>query len=199
MGVSEFNRLMVDTISIIKKDGTTINDIKANVQRNKIFINDGKLPIEDGDSVARILPSGIVEEYIIKDKGFYTGMGSIPDNYQMSVEKKDSIKPEKNNSYENFNFVANNGAKVFINSNDNSINIKSENEVFQDLLKALDQIDENLLSKESKQDLIKDIKELEKNIDNKEKFGSKFTEFIGKTGSIINIISPYIDLLTKFL
>ena len=63
----------------------------------------------------------------------------------------------------------------------------------------MDQIDENLLSKESKKDLIKDIKELEKNIDNKEKFGSKFTEFIGKTGLIINIISPYIDLLTKFL
>lgn len=35
--------------------------------------------------------------------------------------------------------------------------------------------------------------------ENKVKFGEVFSEFIGKAGSIMTVVSPFIELLTKFL
>lgn len=195
--MSPFNSLMRDTISIIKKNGQILNNIKASVQKNKIYINDGKLEIEENDIVIRILPSGIVEEYIILDIGFHKGFGSIPDNYQMTVKKKNIMEIENNKN--SFNFIADNGAQVYINSEDNSVNIELDNQLFSNLISELKSIDRDLISDELKADLIKDVKELESIKNNKAKFGMKFTEFIGKTGSIIQIISPYIELLSKFI
>lgn len=197
MSSKNFDSFMVDIISIVKKDGTTINDVKASVEKNKIFINDVKTPIEDGDIAIRLLPSGIVEEYTIIDKGFMKSMGSFPDNYQMTVKKKHNIVADKNN--ETYNFTANNDAKLFIHSNDNSININMGSSIFEDLIEKLNEIDETSMSTDLKNELIKDINDLEKFKDDKNKFGPKFTDFVGKTGAIINVIAPYIDLLTKFL
>lgn len=110
------------------------------MQSDLIFIVDGNLPIEDSDIAIRILPSGVVEEYIILDKGFHKGIRQIPDHYQMSVRRKGTTIPDQRN--EHINFTADNGAKVFINSSDHSVNMISDINVFEDLIKELKKIDD---------------------------------------------------------
>lgn len=83
-----FSNMMNDTISIIKPDGTSFDNIKASVQHENIFVMNGSLPIEEGDSIIRILPNNMQEEYIVLDRGFYPKSGGIPANFQMKVEKK---------------------------------------------------------------------------------------------------------------
>lgn len=59
-----------DNVKIIKKDLTVIEDVEALVDRNKIFIDDGSLNIEEGDIIEHVLPNGAKEQYLVIDRGF---------------------------------------------------------------------------------------------------------------------------------
>ena len=80
--------LMRDKVSLIKDDGSRFDNIKANVQPDKILINDVSLPIEEGDKLIRTLPNNLVERYIVLDRCYYAGIGGIPPHYQVKVRKE---------------------------------------------------------------------------------------------------------------
>jgi len=83
--------LLRDTVRLIKSDGRHFDNIKASVQRGKIFTADSKIPIEEGDVFERDLPSGITEKYRVTDAGFNEHHGGIPAHYQSHVEKVTSF------------------------------------------------------------------------------------------------------------
>jgi hypothetical protein len=89
--------MMKDRVTLIKKkDGRRFEDMRASVQRDKIFTADTEIPIEEGDFFERVLPNGIVEQYTILDAGFYVGSGRIPAHYQSNVRKQtriDAVQP----------------------------------------------------------------------------------------------------------
>lgn len=77
-----------DKVTLLKKNGSQITDVKAIVQSNEIFIDDGNLPIEEGDKFIRILPNGLSESYLVLDRGFYDAWEGIDAHYQVKVIKE---------------------------------------------------------------------------------------------------------------
>ena len=77
-----------ERVKIIKQDQSVLDNVEALVQREKIFIEDGSLNIEEGDIIERTLPAGNKEEYLVIDRGFYKGMHGIPNHYQIKVRKQ---------------------------------------------------------------------------------------------------------------
>lgn len=78
-----------DTITICKSNCENIENIKANVQKNKIFIKRSDILIEAGDKVIRSMSNGGQEQYLVVDPGFHEGLGNIKAGYQMDVKKDD--------------------------------------------------------------------------------------------------------------
>ena len=83
-------KLLKDKVILKKDNGQTVEDIKARVLSNNIFIADTSLPIEKGDRLIRNLPNGLVETYIIENLGYCKGALSITAHYQVAVRKEEA-------------------------------------------------------------------------------------------------------------
>ena len=119
-----FAGLTNDIVSLVKADGTVVkSDIRASVQRNKIFIFDVSLPIEVGDHILRTLPSGLVEDFIVEDPGYYSGATGLPGSYQCVVRRSGaSASPAQsviNNITAHFHAA---NSRLNVHSTDNSVN-----------------------------------------------------------------------------
>lgn len=79
--------MCTDIVVLERQDGTRIENIKASVQPEMIFIPDGKLPIEPGDLILRALPSGVVERLTITEPGFYAQQLGMSAHYQARYER----------------------------------------------------------------------------------------------------------------
>jgi len=139
-----FKQFARDTVILKKQNGEVISDIKANVQKDKIFIHDNTLPIEEGDRLVRTLPNGLEESYIVIDRGYREKLHSIDAHYQCEVQKESSMQyKEWASSITNHFYGAN--SRVNIGSTDNSSNVVNINKdtVFDELRSA---INENISS-----------------------------------------------------
>jgi hypothetical protein len=88
-----FSDLMGDTVSIIKPSGKVIEDIKASVQDNTVFISDTQLPLEENDKIYRKLPNGLVEVFVVLDRGFVADpYGGSLSHYCAKVKGKVVLK-----------------------------------------------------------------------------------------------------------
>jgi hypothetical protein len=76
-----------DKVCLLKVDGKRIENIEAIVQPDKIIVLNGSLPIEEGDTLLRTLPSGLTEAFTIVDRGYCDGGGFAP-HYQVKVRKQ---------------------------------------------------------------------------------------------------------------
>lgn len=92
------NRIMRDKVDLLKLNGDVYKDIKSCVQTNVILIDDISIPIEEGDSLIRILPNDMYENYIVEDRGFISGVGKIQSHYQVKVKKENIYKEKAANS-----------------------------------------------------------------------------------------------------
>lgn len=73
------------TLALKKKDGKIIENVKASVQ-DIIYINDIKLPIEEGDILIYVLPSGISQNMLVTRVTLFN-FGSILDHYEVEYVK----------------------------------------------------------------------------------------------------------------
>jgi len=87
--------MLTDVVSLIKVDGQRYDNIKALVQSKLVFIADASLPIEEGDRITRELPNGLVESYLVLDKGFYSAIQGMDAHYQVKVRKETTVSDEK--------------------------------------------------------------------------------------------------------
>ena len=92
------------------------------------------------------------------------------------------------NIYNNYN-----NDKVNINSTDNSINITNDVEIFEKLLESVKQLNNQELI-----DVIKEMKEA-KNTDKFTEKYKKFFEIVNVVKGAMELISPFIPMLTKWL
>ena len=76
-----FNRMLTDVVSLVKVNGQRYDNIKALVQYKLVFIVDASLPIEEGDRITRELPNGLVESYLVLDRGFYSAIQGMDAHY----------------------------------------------------------------------------------------------------------------------
>jgi hypothetical protein len=120
--MNPFASMANDKISIVKPDGQIFEKIKANVQPTMIFIYDEKIPLEENDKIYRQIPSGLVETYVVLDRGYYSAFHGIPGHYQAKVKKEGSISNDKYKSITNNYYLTGQQSKLNINSTDNSVN-----------------------------------------------------------------------------
>lgn len=85
-----FEDMAKDTISVYKESGElVVSLVKASVQKNKVYLMNCKVLIEDGFIVERVMSNGGKEKYRILDAGFKESWGG---HYQMTVEKVNPVK-----------------------------------------------------------------------------------------------------------
>lgn len=131
-----FDRLLTDTVTLIKRDGTTVDGIKASVQSKNIFIMRNDLLIETGDLVQRKMSNGGEETYEVIDPGFHEKLHSIPAGYQMVVRKLGI--PEAKSAIQSVTFnVTGNNARINQNSVDQSTNVVQMSSDVADNIEAL--------------------------------------------------------------
>lgn len=86
-----FSNLLNDRVSLIKKDGRRFDNLPASVQSGKIFTNDPRIPIEDGDRFERRTPSGVIDYFRVVDAGFMQEFHGISAHYQSKVQKESAV------------------------------------------------------------------------------------------------------------
>ena len=89
----DFKNLLTDKVTVVNKDSTRHEAVRALVQPGEIIIADVKVPIDVGDRIERTLPSGQRESYIVAEPGFQSGVGGIPSFYQVKCHREGASKP----------------------------------------------------------------------------------------------------------
>ncbi|MYC33976.1 MAG: hypothetical protein F4X64_12480 [Chloroflexi bacterium] len=135
-----FDQLFNDTITIVNSDGTKHEGIAAIVQKEKVTILDVSIPISTNGTIERLLPSGQLERLSIIDYHLSTGMGGIPDVYEISIEREGTRRAVTTQDPVNIHVSDSPQARINLNSTDqsrNSIIIEAQ-EIFarvRDLIK----------------------------------------------------------------
>ena len=73
---------MTDRVTLVKANGERREGIKANVQPATILIDDGNVPLEEDDVLERTLPNGMIERYLVLDRGYFAAWQGHPAHYQ---------------------------------------------------------------------------------------------------------------------
>lgn len=82
---------MNDTVHIVKSDGLRLGPYKAAVSANSITIMEKSVDVDEGDHVARLIPSGKEEIYLVLLVEYSPGLGSIPPSYSLKTQKTTAI------------------------------------------------------------------------------------------------------------
>lgn len=131
-----FDELMTDTVKVLKQNGEAVVDIKASVQKDKIFIQRSDFLIESGDLIQRFMSNGAEETYKVIDPGFHEKFHGIPAGYEMDVRKLGL--PEAKSAVQHITYnISGTNNRVNQNSTDNSINISNINSGLQEHIAAL--------------------------------------------------------------
>lgn len=183
-----------ERVKIIKQDQSVLENVEALVQREKIFIDDGSLNIEEGDIIERSLPAGNKEEYLVVDRGFYKGAHGIPDHYQIKVRKQTAYT--ETNTKQVFNtYNIGSAGKVNIQSTDNStstVNITANDMAIMDTLRSLAK------GLENESEILKNIDEMQKNV-GKPSFKEKYNNFVASVANHMTAFGPFISIIAKML
>ena len=185
-----------DRVTLVKQDGRRFESIRASVQRDRIFTDDPKVPIEDGDSFERALPSGVVERFVVAEAGFMQGAGGIPAHYQSRVRKEtasDSLTSHRPHIVYNLTGAY---AKVNIHSVDASTTVIAVNsrELFDTLRAAAQQIDAEDIART----LLEKIGAMETQVGTTG-FAVRYKEFIEVAANHMTGFGPFLPALTQFL
>lgn len=183
-----------ERVKIIKQDQSVLDNVEALVQREKIFIEDGSLNIEEGDIIERTLPAGNKEEYLVIDRGFYKGMHGIPNHYQIKVRKQTAYA--ETNARQIFNtYNIGSAGKVNIQSTDNStstVNITANDMAIMDTLRSLAK------GLENESEILRNIDEMQKNV-GKPSFKEKYNNFVVSVANHMTAFGPFISMIAKML
>jgi len=191
-----FKNLMRDRVTLIKQDGRRFEGISASVQRDKIFTDDASIPIEEGDTFERTLPSGIVERYTVLDAGYHEGTGGIKSHYQSDVRKETKIERSPQPTQIVYNLIGPN-ARVNIQSVDASTNlVEIEPEDLFDKLRQT--IQHAIADKSLSATLSEKVGELEQT-QGTTRFVEKYREFIALAADHVTLLAPFIPALSQML
>lgn len=128
---------MTDRVTLVKPNGERVERVRANVQPSKVFIDDGNLPLKEDDILERTLPNGMIERYLVLDRGYFAEWQGNPAHYQAKVEKT-TAKPRTQGA-SNVYYLSGPNARVNVQSVDTSTNVVNVNstELFAQITSAI--------------------------------------------------------------
>ena len=184
-----------DKIVLKKSDGKEHKDIRAQVNRDRILTEDANVPIDPGDTIARDLPNGSVERYVVTSAHFHnTGKRSrFKDYYEVKCRKEGD---ERQTSPVNVRVVGSPQAHVNVQAIDNSVSIIDgvEDDVFEVARELLRKnVDDSELGL-----LIARVNELERT-KGTQKYRDAYKELIAVAANHLTILSPILPSLASML
>lgn len=122
-----FRDMMRDKVTLVKANGTVARqNIQAQVSAGQIITFDADLPLEPGDHFLRSLPSGLVEDYVVDDPNFMTGIHGIPSSFQSKVHRsREAAAPPQQVIQRITNHFHGDNSRVTFGT-DNSINVVNQ-------------------------------------------------------------------------
>jgi len=138
-----FSDFMTDKITVRKSTGEVIDNLKASVQSNKVFLDRSDILIEPGDLIERKMSNGGVETFDVIDPGFQEALHGIDAHYQMKVKKLGLPEAKQRTQSITYNITGHN-ARINHDSVDNSTNSVNIGVELQEYLTALRQIVETI-------------------------------------------------------
>lgn len=171
-------------ITLIKRDGERHSAIPADVQPDIIFIDDVTVPVEEGDLIERKLPNGLLETFVVVDRGFWD------DHYQVKVRRQNRTSKPTSIVYN----LHGPNTRINIDSHDasvNVVNIQADN-LFSELRSAIQQI-----QSDDRKALLAKLDALEKAEGNKLTFAQKYAEFMSSAANHATILSPFFPALAQ--
>lgn len=192
------NSLLNDTVTLLKKDGSSYENIRASIQKNKIFINQSDIYIESGDLIRRRMSNGGEETYEVIDPGFHESFHSIPAGYQMDVKKLGL--PEAASAIQNITYNVNgSNNRINQNSTDNSVNIVSVNSQFSEQIKTLrNEINSSSLDLPQKKEALEIVDEIEKQVSEGSPSKTIIKTLLSGLPHIANVATIASSILTMF-
>jgi hypothetical protein len=184
----------VSRLSLVKQDGTRINDINAHVQPTMIFIDDAALPIEEGDRFLRRWPNGLAERYLVLDRGYWDGPGMRP-HYQVKVRKETGISVERQAA--TIYNVRDANPRVSVNSLDASVNVvtAAATSVFKQIKHA---ITDNVPDDGRRAELLRHVEDLE-HAQDMPSFLERYKALVAAAADHLTLLSPFLPALTQML
>lgn len=82
-----FDEFMTDTVTLIRKTGETVQNVKASVQSRHIMVMGSDVLIDAGDKIHRSMSNGGEETYEVIDPGFHESFGDLPAHYEIKYRK----------------------------------------------------------------------------------------------------------------
>jgi hypothetical protein len=192
--LSMLRNFMKDTIALVKPSGERIEGIRAAVTPDKIFIDDGELPLEEGDTLERLLPNNLVERYRVLDRGYFAKFRSQAAHYQAKVEKESTLPPKAAGDATVYN-VSGSNARINVHSTDSSINIVNiaPAGLFKQLASA---IEAGVQSEADRRELLARVDKLEEG-SRSGRFLSAYQQFIAVAADHMTIVAPFLPALAQ--
>ncbi|WGT31745.1 MULTISPECIES: hypothetical protein [Pseudomonas] len=144
-----FSDFMTDTITVRKSNGEVIENVKASVQSNQIFLDRSDILIEPRDLIERRMSNGGIETFDVIDPGFNEAFHGIEAHYQMKVKKLGLPEAKQRTQSITYNITGHN-ARINNDSVDNSTNSVNIGSDVQEYLTALRQIIETIIDTKEK-------------------------------------------------
>jgi hypothetical protein len=189
--------LMRDEILVVKPDGTRSDPLPANVSKDAIMFESPQVPVEDGDTIIRLLPKGAEEEYLVLDSGFQRAVLSFPDHYQTKVRKKSAVydRPAAQTVY-NVS-VSGTNARFNLDSVDTSTNVVevAPEQLFDDLKETLRDNVEDELRRRILLDKVAAMQEAQ----GSSLFTERYKDFISSAADYVTLLTPFITGLSQLL
>ena len=191
-----FETFMNDRVTLVKKTGQRFENLPASVQSGLILTDNVKVPVEDGDTFERTLPSGVAESFEVLDAGFQQEFHGIPAHYQSKVRKGTAKARGSSTQHTVYNLIGPN-ARVNIQSTDSSTNVVNvESTVLFDNLRGA--IRTSISDSELSETLMHCVEAMEAAAGTRT-FADRYKDFIALAADHISVFGPFLPALTQFL
>ncbi|QQB32232.1 hypothetical protein I6I07_16100 [Achromobacter deleyi] len=79
-------------VYVQKSDGSRAGPYRGTLSAKSLIVKNKDFDVEEGDHIVRKLPTGREESYLVLSAQFYNGMGGIPPNWQLAIEKTTALR-----------------------------------------------------------------------------------------------------------
>lgn len=195
MSFRDIKNILVDTIQVVKKDGTRSEKMKAVVTEEGIFSFRTDVVVEAGDIVKRYLSNGAVEKYEVITPGFHEKLFNIDAHYQMKVRNLAVSKDKKPPSSVTYNIQGDNN-RIVSDSTDNSTNLVVKNSEMLQLVEAMREL---LTSPDLSDNERSDASELIGELENQAQAESSSKAVMSALLEKLGKIAPFASLVTSIM
>lgn len=189
-----FGSFPQEDFEIVSAEGESRGKVKGIFSSKSITIPNADAIIMVGDELRRRIQNGTEEVYEVVDPVFYATHHTIPAHFQVKIRRKGIFEPGRGGNYTIH--VAGANSRVNINSSDSSLNVVSENRLFQDMRTAIAaQVEDS----EQKAILLSKVAALEAAGSDKSSFLRGYQDLMANAANHMTVLAPFLPMLAQML